>query len=97
MDVTTIIIIIVVAAILIFLWPRVAARRGGTTNLNPPAGTSGQGDTIVRTDRDARTDVTAQTDRPSGRPMPTNARDGDGDIVDETIDDVRSQNPDKSI
>jgi hypothetical protein len=95
MDITTIVIIVVVAAILIFLWPRIGARRGGPTNLNPPANVPGQGQDIVSNDRDSRIGVTPQTDRPHGQPMPTNA-DSD-DIVDEAMDDVKSPNPNKSL
>lgn len=97
MDITTIIVIVVVAAILIFLWPRIGARRGGPTNLNPPASMSGQGQDVFPNEQVSRPTVTPQTDRPHGQEMPTNARAGDGDVVEDGMDDVRSQNPNKSL
>lgn len=98
MDWSTIVIIVVVAAILLFLWPRVSGRqRGAPSNLNPPANQPGQGAGVFPNDRDARTEATPQTERPHGRAMPTTTDDDDGDMVDETIKDVQSQDPRKSI
>jgi hypothetical protein len=97
LDTTTIIVIIAVVAILVFLWPRVSAPRRVPTNLNPPGTEPGAGESAIPGNRASRADVTAQTDRPSGQRMPTNAAAGDGDVVDEAIDDIRSQNPNKSL
>jgi hypothetical protein len=95
MDFWTIIIIIAVVAIAAFLWPRVSARRGGPTNINPPAGTRTPADDVVPGSGTRRTEVTPHTDRPASAGIPTT--EGDGDIVTEVEDDVRSQNPEKSI
>lgn len=97
MSIMTIVVIIVVAAILVFLWPRISARSRVPTNLNPPGTDAGSGDTVFPGNRASRADVTAQTDRPSGQRMPTNAGPGDGDVVEEAFDDIQSQNPNKSL
>lgn len=95
MDFWTIILIIAVVAIGLFLWPRVSARRGGTTNINPPAGTRTPADDVVPGTGTRRTEVTPHTDRPAGTGIPTSG--GTADVVDEAVDDVRGQNPKKSI
>lgn len=97
MDWWTIIIIVAVAAIGLFLWPRVSSRRGGPTNINPPAGTRTPVDDVVPNTQTRRTEVTPHTDRPASATIPTDARAGDEDIVDEALDDVQSQNPKKSL
>jgi hypothetical protein len=95
MDFTTIIIIVAVVAILFFLWPRVSRRRNVPSNLNPP-GVSDEGFVVPPGDRMTRTDVTPQAERPAGQAFPS-ASTNEGDVVDEAMDDVRSQNPNKSL
>lgn len=97
MDTWTIVVIIAVAAALLFLWPRVSSRRGGPTNINPPAGTRTPADDVVPNAQTRRTEVTPHTDRPGAAVMPTDPQAGDEDVVDEALDDVQSQNPRKSL
>lgn len=96
MDTTTIIIIVAVAAILFFLWPRVSRRRTLPSNLNPP-GVTGEGNVVPPAGRPTRTDITPHTDRVAGQAFPSAGSAADGDDVEEALDDIQSQNPNKSL
>jgi Flp pilus assembly protein CpaB len=91
MDTTTIIVIIVIVVIALLAYLAMQRNRS-----------SGES-TVVDEDRtfagsnDRRTVNIPQTDRPRGQTLPTNARPGDDDAAAEAIDDVKSQNPDKSL
>lgn len=96
MDTSTIIIIIAVAAILFFLWPRVSRRRNLPSNVNPP-GVTGEGNIVPPSNRSTQSGVTPHTDRAAGQVFPTASRGSDLDEVEESLDDVQSQNPNKSL
>jgi Flp pilus assembly protein CpaB len=91
MDSTTIIIIIVIVVIALLAY--LAMQR----NRSSGEGMVADEDRAFAEYNDRRTVNIPQTDRPRGETMPTNARPGDNDVAAEAIDDVKSQNPDKSL